>query len=555
MEDLIPRSVSVQSELSMELVSQKLTELSEQIAQGPIAHDPDSMLQVVETMQAVLPLLERHEQGRWHERLGEAFDQTPERVRRIIEMSQVADIRRALICRPWKQPLEREPGEEVYPTTGWLGRWLKTTSGTECPLAYFFWTGVAAVGCAARRRWWFDRGDHNLYLNTYMILVGPTAIGKSTAINAASDLMRRCNFILSQRGIDSMEQIQLMPQKVSPERLVTLLVRPKLSRVHGARVMEYWPDAIGWVAVDELVTMLGKEVYNSRGMIDLLTALWSQDVYDASTFTRGDEKLHNVALTFLGGTTPDWIRTSVTPELFGGGFMGRCMFLYRDRGAKIIPFRSPRDPIAIEDLAEQLAAWATGGGCLKMTPTALKNYGLWYASNKRGAESCGDDWLRAYYSRKDSAVMKLAGILAMSDEAGDVDQSHLEHALEILKFEEGFFLTAFEQMSTTQNALLQDMVLSYLGRSPIALQRSTVWRDLRHRFKEMREFDDVMTALIDSDLVLGTRVATTRGGCTTYGITEIGRSYMRAKKNLSVAATRSLLRVQEDDEADMHDAE
>src|SRR5574343_321589 len=65
----------------------------------------------------------------------------------------------------------------------WLRAYVAFTADSESPDDFHFWTGVATIAGALRRRVWIDMRKFQWTPNFYIILVGPPGIAtKSTSI-------------------------------------------------------------------------------------------------------------------------------------------------------------------------------------------------------------------------------------------------------------------------------------------------------------------------------------------------------------------------------------
>src|SRR5260370_10096193 len=72
----------------------------------------------------------------------------------------------------------------------WLDAYIEYTRDMESPLNFHFWTGIATIAGALRRRVWIDMRKFIWTPNFYIILVAPAGIAaKSTSISIGMDLL------------------------------------------------------------------------------------------------------------------------------------------------------------------------------------------------------------------------------------------------------------------------------------------------------------------------------------------------------------------------------
>jgi hypothetical protein len=356
---------------------------------------------------------------------------------------------------------------------------------------------VSALGTAARRNFYIDRGNNVLYMNHYVFLLGPTGSGKTTAIKPAQSLILNMNeHILRQTSVATTDTVTVLPEQITPQRLIQLLKHEPtwVDRGLDSQVAVF-PDACGYLAADEAVTLIGKDLFAPSVMIHLLTALYTKDNFEAGTITRGDFKLHNVTLNIVLGSTLDWLREGITRDMFGGGFMGRWVFAYRGRSVAPVDEPAPLDPLMENELAQWLARLATAPRTeLIRTPAAISWFKQWY---RRHYELNQDEtWLSGYYARKGDHLYKLAGVLTLSQGSTTITDETMRHALAILDAEERSYPAAFRLIGAHARSRIYEHVLTLLRRSASqTLPITSLLAQSYHLCGGKREFDDILTTL------------------------------------------------------------
>ena len=385
------------------------------------------------------------------------------------DVPDVAAIRRCLRLKPKERPLD-EQGSLVYPTTGWLGKYLDYAYDNEAPLGFHFWSGVSCLGLALRRNVVLERGNHYTYPNTYTFLIGPTASRKSTAIGIANAILRKLNYYIGEQqkilhvtGGSPEDpylnhKLIILPDQGSPEKMISKLD----SEVYIEDGIHYTNDAIGLFTNDEVANVLSKDSPTSLGYILNFTTLYDcNDQRVRDTFAHGENPLRNICFSLLAGSTKEWIRDFVTAAMFKGGFMGRSMVVSRDYSGKEKPHPPPMDPILEKQLAQALLPWA-----MQTLPIVVSMdegtetgdiFAKWYHSNIEQVKSePPESKMSAYLVRKQGHLLKLAMILQVSEyierdllpeitEIGSVELEprYLHQALNILAFEEQFLPDAY----------------------------------------------------------------------------------------------------------------
>lgn len=357
-------------------------------------------------------------------------------------------------------PVERllEPGELVYKAvTGWLGNFIGWSSNSDVPLGFYFWSGVMALSAACRYGWFIDRQVENLRMNHYILMVGKKATGKSSGLNAATELLHRCNYQINpwHRELAPKEDtfkegnhpwhVLLLPEDTNQETLVSTLASREqtLQWPEGIPIPADPPatlmtEATGLLGLDELATFLGRQGWNIEKRIPWLTTMYGRPDYVYKTKSGGEQRLHNIALSLLGCCTPDWMKVAISPLLFGGGFLDRCVVVHREPLiSRTYPTAEPRDPVTANYLARYLKELS----CrlrpeeLYAVPQALDWFNNWY---REFPESSDDQDTSA--KRTANHLWKLAGVLALSDQTQPhIHLKHFELAWRIMSQEDAHY--------------------------------------------------------------------------------------------------------------------
>src|SRR3990172_7399508 len=76
------------------------------------------------------------------------------------------------------------------PITDWLADYLRYTDNSEPQSSYRLWTGISTIAAALERKVWLN-WDDAIYPNLYVVLVGPPAARKGTAMSQGEWFLRR----------------------------------------------------------------------------------------------------------------------------------------------------------------------------------------------------------------------------------------------------------------------------------------------------------------------------------------------------------------------------
>lgn len=311
----------------------------------------------------------------------------------------------------------------------WLTSYLKFTEKQESPDLFHLWCAISVVATCLGRKVWIDRGFYTLRPNLYIILVAESALcRKTTAIDLSSALIR-----------EAVPDIHLIAQKITPEAFINAL-------------KQYYSEhkvSEGYIIAEELSVFLGNSVSNSA-LVQLLTKVYgSQEVCDYHTLARGKEKCYNLYINLLGGTAPEWIRSSLPAEAIAGGFTGRIIFVHASKGRKdACPEMTDALRKLRQELMSDLRVIRELNGEAFFAKEAKDWFINWYEENYNPDEA--DFSLRGYYARKHDTLLKVALIISASrSDSLEIEVEDLKVALRVIEANEKPLVDVMHRISST----------------------------------------------------------------------------------------------------------
>lgn len=278
--------------------------------------------------------------------------------------------------------------------TNFLSDWTEFTSGTEAPDNYFTWSGISALSAMVGRRVWLPYGRFVFYPNLYVVLLGPPSNGKTTAMAFAKNLVRELQLPFS---AECQTKESLVKEMATYERVFDV----------AGRKLIHTPINI---FVTELSHFLGP---NSGHMIDFLTTVFDQDVYDTKTKGKGNDLITGPAVNLLGCTTPEWITTYLKGDIISGGFTRRALFVNEFESPHRIPFPTVSD--VQKKAADRFRAHAkillSVAGEFRWDNATMDSYRQWYTT----LQLPNDPTIRSYFRFKHGQVMKVAMLVALAE--------------------------------------------------------------------------------------------------------------------------------------------
>lgn len=388
----------------------------------------------------------------------------------------------------------------------WLDAYRDYASHSEAPDIFHYWTGVATIAGALRRKVWIDMGYFKWHPNFFIFFVAPAGIvAKSTTADIGLRLLAELPFI------------HLGPAATSWQALVK-----KLSEIQEDFQLSdgsFMPMSAITIVASELGTFLDPR---DRGMIDALVSLWDgkEGVWMKLTKQDGEEIVVNPWINIIGCTTPAWIAEHLTEYFSGGGFASRTVFVYAEEKAKLVayPFRHmPKNPeIHERKLVEDLEQISSLVGAFKLTDDAIEwgeiNYKEHFTSEHLHLQH---ERFGGYLARKQGHLHKLAMVIAAShrDELV-ITQSDLEEAYEEVTRLEKDMPKVYGSAGKEQKMVFAEEMLG------IVLASGGIGKEALYRkyFKIMSHdtYEDLVKSMVGTGKIIHKNI----GGVTTLVPTE-----------------------------------
>lgn len=341
------------------------------------------------------------------------------------------------------------------------------SEGNESHPNFHMWCAMVALSSACSRRVWVPQGYYNVYANLYIVLVGPPASRKTTAMSICKKLLRE------------LKNVPFSAEATTKEALIREMADNQRSFQNPGtgHPIQYAPIT---VCVTELSQFLAASKEN---MVDFLTTVWDQDFYDYKTKNKGangernSDEIFGPYLNLLGCTTPSWISSYLKQDVISGGFSRRAIFVYQDTRDRRITFPEITPTMAaawtnVQRIAKRIQDLK---GEFKWHPDAEAFYHKWYQTHEIKQVPS----LLGYYDSKQILVIKIAMLFALSERQElllTVDD--IENALDLLELTEKNMARVFEGVGRNELAMtqgvFQEIIVRAGGRvSDVALRRDT----------------------------------------------------------------------------------
>jgi len=285
----------------------------------------------------------------------------------------------------------------------WVDSYLGYTFNSEPRETFREWVAISTIASVLQRKCYFNLGVLTFYPNMYIVLVGPPASRKGTA-------MRPGRMFLDKLGI------KLAADESSRQKLVKRLMECVAIDQDPDTAMPHIHSSLTIVST-ELTVFLG---YND---IELLTILnkWfdCENRFEYDTIGRGKEEVANVWVNLIGATTPSLLQSSMPQDAVGSGFASRTVFVFEEDKANIIiiPGLTKEQEETEELLLQDLAKIKILKGQFKLAKETaeefIKVYTIWREETETNPPF-SEPRLQTYLQRRQVHLWKLCMIYSAS---------------------------------------------------------------------------------------------------------------------------------------------
>ena len=176
----------------------------------------------------------------------------------------------------------------------------------ESPKSYILFSGMACLGACLGRKVYFSLDVHKVFPLMNLLLIGPSGIGKSTAMRDIA-----CNHLLPAVSDDL--RPNLLTGKSTKEAIhQDLTVAPK-----------------SIILASELANFFSKEKYN-EGAIPYFTDLLDLAPTRVRTKAGGNMVIARPECCVMGGSTRQWLQDMMPSTAGEGGFLPRFLIVKED---------------------------------------------------------------------------------------------------------------------------------------------------------------------------------------------------------------------------------
>lgn len=261
---------------------------------------------------------------------------------------------------------------------------------TDAPPEFHIQVALGLLSAACGNRVTLQPRWGRVFPSLWVILLGPSGVRKTTAINLGVNLLQRAvpNIIYPHK-FTLEAQLDIMAGQPAG-----LMVAPELG---------------------SLLQQMNKE-YNT-GMRETLTDLYDGNTVRVATKSGGLRTVENPSICLLGGSTIEWLEGAVREQDLVGGFMARMLFSYQEENGEHISVLGLRysdaDRMAEASLVEHLRTVSQVAGAVELNDIE-DDFDEWsYAYSQRDQRNTR---MSGVYKRAEITALKLATLYTLSSD-------------------------------------------------------------------------------------------------------------------------------------------
>lgn len=397
-----------------------------------------------------------------------------------------------------------------------LDAYMQMVEQTESPRVFHLWSALAGISACLGRRVFLPFGFTKMYANMYILLVGPAASRKNTAINIMQGFIRKGTGVKfaqddcagKKQGIiavmagedeEELETAEIERQlenlaSLTPATLSTVVI-PGPAKVNDGNTRNKEDGHAIFVVSNEFTAFTGQ---NNREFIDFLTKIYDGEAYDYRLKNKKERvTMEDPLIGIVGGTTPTNIADSLPPSAIGQGFTSRVIFVFGARKYKSIARPDPLE----EDLKRFVQKryseiYYNLHGELGETTEAKQ-----YANSIYERHNDLTDGRFTYYlARRHTHFLKLGMIMAASRMSGTVELQDYMQADALLKATEASMPDALGEFGQSAISAAKQKIIEFINYNHEPISHQTLWafmgRDLR-----MHELSTIINELISTQKI------------------------------------------------------
>lgn len=370
--------------------------------------------------------------------------------------------------------------------------YAKYVGESEAPSIYHRWCCCSMLSALMEQQIYIPFGHGSIYPNQYLILMGPPATRKGTAMNISKKLLRKLNYK------------KFAPNRTSPEKFLSCMQDNQIvDLMDGMRddVKDLSALCVDnasaiYVLADEFQDFIGPGGMN---FMILLTNLWDNlPEYQHPKLHGKDVVVDRPLVNLIAGSTAQSLLSTIPVEALGNGFMSRILFIYAEPPGIKITWPEEPDLEIEKSLLQELAFIKEN---LKGPITISKEARVKLDRIYKKFIPIKDPRFVHYSGRRFIHVLKIAMVFAVAKREMTITEEAATKANTLLHFSELYMPKALGEFGKSKYSDVTHMILEALNKTVLPMNIKDLMKLVGRDIQKVTDLGEIIKNLLHQDRI------------------------------------------------------
>ena len=366
---------------------------------------------------------------------------------------------------------------------GFFRDYFAYVGNSEVPDIFHRWTALSVAAALLGRQAWFEFGPNNIYPNLLILLQGPAAARKSTAIKIGTRLLQRTGYT------------RFASERMSRQTFLDEMHRINQPETMGVPLEEQFDMDLDYpnemtIHALEFIDFIGQ---NDKDYLALLTTLYDNlPQYANPKMSSKSVVVRKPTINLLGAATPENLNMAFPPNAMDTGTFSRILFVYADKVQRRMLIPDQLDKEAEKRLVDRLTTMQREvKGAMTLSGDARIILDHIYQS----FTDLPDPRFNHYGGRRLTHLIKLSMLYAALRLSKEIDVEDILLANTTLSIAEHYMPKALGHFGRSRQSAIAHNMLEHLAKAPTPVGVPELYRAFMTDFTSEKEFSSVLFEL------------------------------------------------------------